>query len=107
MISEQLQGWGKSKGIDFEILDTVGTVIGTDVLKGAEYNNGPLWTPEDPVHWVTPAYELLGAKIGEFFQDKDGEEPLAKWPRLQSTVVTAKKSAVSLQSQPKPGWSTG
>jgi hypothetical protein len=50
MMLEQLQGWGESKGIDFEIFDTVGTVIGTDDLKGAVYNNGPLWTPEDPVH---------------------------------------------------------
>jgi hypothetical protein len=107
IISEQLQGWGESKGIDFEILYTVGTVIGTDDLKGAQYNNRPLWAPEDPVHRVAPAYDLLGAKIGEFFQNEDGDEPLAKRPRLQSTVVTAKKPAVLLQAQPKPGWSTG
>jgi hypothetical protein len=107
MICELLQGWGEDKKLNFDILDSVRVVAGDTPLKVAQVNNGPLWAPEDPVHWVTAAYDILGGKIVEFFQDEEGEEPVLKRPRLMSTVVTAKQPAVTLQSQPKQGWSTG
>jgi hypothetical protein len=107
VICELLQGWGESKCKHVEILDSVGCIVGTTPLKEARFNEGPLWAPEDPVHWVNGAYDMLAEKASEFFQDGEDDQPAQKRPRLMSTVVAAKQPAVSLQAQPKPGWSTG
>jgi hypothetical protein len=107
MISELLQGWAESKSKNVEVMDTVGCIVGAMPLKEARFNDGPLWAPEDPVHCVNGAYEALADKASEFFQDGEDDQPAHKRPRLMSMVVATKQPAVSLQAQPKPGWSTG
>jgi hypothetical protein len=115
-ILELIQGWGEHYLENFEIIDTMETLVpSAEYWAEAPFNGGPLWQPGDPVHLVARAYDELATKVAEVLLDVSDEadlEPVAKRQRLESVVVTVKGPVVAAPAPKaapaaRPGWSSG
>jgi hypothetical protein len=115
-ILELIQGWGEHCLENFEIIDTMETLVpSAEYWAEAPFNGGPLWQPGDPVHLVARANDELATKVAEVLLDVSDEadlEPVAKRQQLESVVVTV-KGPVAAAPAPKaapaarPDWSSG